>query len=491
MEGRVSDATCRLLIPTFSKPAVPDVPSFLWLPAELRNVIYEDLYELDDDIVIREWLYGGPIMKLSLPGRKLLFTCRQIYAETTALFYGRNTFLITTSSPPVGSTTESWLTRIGPLAQFVQYMVIDLLKETSSEMDVLPFLRCIWEKPGHKLRMRFVYTGQHDQCSFNAATVTNAVRLIAEDNYLDLKRYCPYPSLLSAIILNEDGSKGKARFYKYTPPPSFDVRTTYNPYLNFRIHDDTIEVASERLGFDSLMKHGTIRKKILDLAISTPILCTFDNEEFAYNISHPRSRPQLSGLISVNRAMSMRSMEIYERVPFIARAVTTQSKYAFTREFESFRGCYPWDSVGKLFANATHPRIIVLHFKLAEPMILGFLRFNATQLCENTPIWPGRTNVHIVLTREGQTRVKSFTFKLWDLKRIVDPIMTKLLKFYPRSDGWDYHYPDVWVNGRGIISEIREKTESGEEKDVAIEKDTRRHVKGKFRDGKKLEVYRD
>jgi hypothetical protein len=155
-----------------SVPANPDIPSFLDLPAEIRNWIYEFLFCHSNPLYLSEtgnksvtllkrWVdrnYGlkryvprapyndipaprwcasvSCLAPVSQPGLQLLQVCHQVHREAASLLYA-NDFCI---APKYGAhptycdttglymtrTTHSWLHQIGQHRFFVRKLVIDL-----------------------------------------------------------------------------------------------------------------------------------------------------------------------------------------------------------------------------------------------------------------------------------------------------------------------------------------------------------------------------
>lgn len=123
-----------------SKPAAPDIPSFLALPAELRNKIYHHL--CDRPSPIRLYFYQDPESNTPKPvvpyasnttiPTAFFLTCRQINAEASSLFYSTNTFLLNRTSkfatfarPCFVSALVKFFDTVGSRAGLVRSVVFD------------------------------------------------------------------------------------------------------------------------------------------------------------------------------------------------------------------------------------------------------------------------------------------------------------------------------------------------------------------------------
>ena len=79
---------------TISKPADSWRPSLLNLPGKIRNSIYELLFVQKQPIRLRPEIMDAVADSTLKFGVSLLFTCRQIHIEASALVYARNRFLL-------------------------------------------------------------------------------------------------------------------------------------------------------------------------------------------------------------------------------------------------------------------------------------------------------------------------------------------------------------------------------------------------------------
>ncbi|KAF2030525.1 hypothetical protein EK21DRAFT_111838 [Setomelanomma holmii] len=161
---------------TTSSPAIPDAPSFLTtLPPEIRNHVYEVLFKRDEPVLVHnkdayhakeperdKWMSTDDYMvdirrfekiyeeemdsadefrqvfHLELP---LLLTCRQIYHESSGVFYGCNVFMLSRALNRHDSDNDEshdeevygqldyapkWVSKLGSQVAFLRTVAIDI-----------------------------------------------------------------------------------------------------------------------------------------------------------------------------------------------------------------------------------------------------------------------------------------------------------------------------------------------------------------------------
>jgi len=122
------------------RPPVPNIPSFLTLPAELRNKIYHHICHRPSPI--RLYFYQDPKSNTPKPvvpyasnttiPTAFFLTCRQINAEASSVFYSTNTFLLNRTSkfatfarPCFVSAAVKFFDTVGSRAGLVRSVVFD------------------------------------------------------------------------------------------------------------------------------------------------------------------------------------------------------------------------------------------------------------------------------------------------------------------------------------------------------------------------------
>jgi hypothetical protein len=247
-----------------SSPADPSEVSLLTtLPPELRNQVYQWLFQYDDPVLIhnadsfheecqRPGLYG-PLMDFYSryeaevgtdkefrhdfhEGLALLSSCRQIHDEASGILYGGNTFVFSRvirrhDSHPWAlhnhkeyfqvNYTGEWLKKIG--SQFFRLKKIVINVDTmclwdgcghSEDIDFLPLLRLIWKQPEFLKVISFGNTGRilfddessdedtdRDERTNGALVLNNLLTTFAVDDVLDIRKYSFSAHLMIAVNL--------------------------------------------------------------------------------------------------------------------------------------------------------------------------------------------------------------------------------------------------------------------------------------------------
>ncbi|KAJ4401628.1 hypothetical protein N0V91_007800 [Didymella pomorum] len=197
-------AVAQLYAPVSAAPAGapvdPSKHSLITLPPELRNQIYEAVFqpattkrlELPID-VLKPQVPDAITVQLAVPGIKLLQTCKQINAEAAVYLNCKSKSSL--GEKPYQDVDEcvdgatDWLTCIGRNASFSPIVHIDLTAaEESSSVDVLPIISISPGKAGAEV-FNFLLKKPR----------TNA----------EIRRFLGWHRLLSAIICESNGKSVK------------------------------------------------------------------------------------------------------------------------------------------------------------------------------------------------------------------------------------------------------------------------------------------
>jgi hypothetical protein len=202
---------------TTSSPANPGAPSLLiTLPPEIRNMVYEYLFQRDEPILIHnteafhmtepdkaDWGEDPVYLRLTNEfyegfddeigqdeefrydfhqGIALLLSCRQLYHEAAGVLYSNNTFMISRvldrhdDCEDYGHDYENyiqvayaprWLTSLGSQAALLKDVVIDVdaMCPPTCEwclwrIDILPLVRLLWASPELRDIVTFGHSGR-------------------------------------------------------------------------------------------------------------------------------------------------------------------------------------------------------------------------------------------------------------------------------------------------------------------------------------------
>jgi hypothetical protein len=119
----------------------------LQYPPEIRNMIYETLFQLEDAIEL-EFDPAHRRLNSLVPCVALLATCRQIWEEASGFLYSRNTFLYVWD---LEYYFKVWIKRIGDNLALLRGIHINLGWDEDDyrhcELDVEFILRELWRQP--------------------------------------------------------------------------------------------------------------------------------------------------------------------------------------------------------------------------------------------------------------------------------------------------------------------------------------------------------
>ncbi|KAH7086169.1 hypothetical protein FB567DRAFT_593121 [Paraphoma chrysanthemicola] len=248
-----------------SRAADPTLPSILTtLPPELRNRIYDFLYQRADPVLIHDSAAcrkqiastsrhtqsqtedeSGPSADrtLSLKGRPLgscfghgfndcmglLVTCRQIYHEAAGVLYKSNSFLFSCvweycdpdSYTPISSAL-TWIASIGSHVSMVSTILIDAdgiclcpcPLAVSMNVSLLQLLRIMWKDSGTRMKISFKHTGRVlevkppyslprsiQSSPCRTTFLHNLLEALGTQDMLELKRYAKFDRLMNSITV--------------------------------------------------------------------------------------------------------------------------------------------------------------------------------------------------------------------------------------------------------------------------------------------------
>ena len=219
----------RAVLETHSLPADSSARSFISLPSEIRNQIYDLLYVFDEQLFVWDTsaCWGGVTSEVA-QNLGLLFSCRQVYWEAASVLYQRNHFFV--SSWYEQAYFKRWSEQLCPRAQFLRHVTIDYAALSSEleedhgptwvvALDLLPLLRLLWTESGAMLQVSIETSSYND----TPAIFNNAFRSIAQEDQLNLRRYS---NLLASVILRVEGTMGTVTFASTTPEAN--VRSTFS-----------------------------------------------------------------------------------------------------------------------------------------------------------------------------------------------------------------------------------------------------------------------
>ncbi|KAF2737131.1 hypothetical protein EJ04DRAFT_521355 [Polyplosphaeria fusca] len=470
-----------------SSPANAAKPSYLTLPAEIRNTIYELLFKRE-----------GPIFPVNPPFHEhlerelqprdendysdsplpqphnlcsaltLLSSCRQIYCEAVGILYGQNTFVVCWLRGGDHSVTNlvawaaRWIMDLGTQTDHLQNVSVDIGQwcdeicecEYYNEewyINLLPLLRVISVYPFLSGKIRFQSSARCSQLVI--ATLTKVLVTLVESDDLNIARYFRFNRLLRKVEVTSDATRG---WVEYGSPND----TTGLDQI-FQICDSgDIIVEPKRQPLSPYGLGSGILDAILSHALKPPGGVCFDLDKgitSAVSIS----------LCAVNKYLRDRaSTYFWDSNTFICSMDTSESRTSF-RNFSSFsqwpQGCLPGirrssssaGCIGLLRDRMRVPPIFALNFKLRCRVELHRLRIDIIEFLVHTSWVEGTSTIRIKSSHMAEGAVvseqqHSMTFR--NLRKNILLFLVAMVSLSPEK--LNERCPNITINGLGHVVEV-------------------------------------
>ena len=145
-----------------SPPTTNQTSPLLRCPPEIRNAIYDALFQFDDPLELQS-LYrernGEYSFNLPIGGINLLTVCQQTKKEASGILYSRNAFMVSCDM----CLLEDWLIALGNNKTLLRQILLNLGDDTDyipAQMDVRLILRELWLQPKATIEFTCVYRTQ-------------------------------------------------------------------------------------------------------------------------------------------------------------------------------------------------------------------------------------------------------------------------------------------------------------------------------------------
>ncbi|KAI4640461.1 hypothetical protein J4E93_008667 [Alternaria ventricosa] len=492
-----------------SKRENSDKHSFLELPGEIRNQIYEYFVKSPSPLDVR---YHGincwtTTLYLRLNGEvripiNIFLSCRKLYHEAASAFYGNNTF--TLKPDDAGETNHSYIeiasifiTRLGSQAPWLSKLELDVscLKGYEDHscyegngsafpsikwkwddiFEVMPLLRAIWSR-NLKVLVSFNKVVDDSPQGFILRTTcdTTAMTVVFQSicqGQLQLQRYGQH---LRAVALKRDGSGGVLCWGTTQPPPG----PYYGPTRRFQANPDYL---TDFIAEDNGSRLKLVTKRSTPLTLLT--LPESLQQRIYSMVVHPVEGTSIDldhdtkfrcGLVHVNRHFydTWRDRFIFGN-KFILTMTTRQMHTTFD-DFDNLRTflrktyqCISSYSPGKpdtitaqiVTPDKTHQQpgpSYILRFETDSAVSLADVRINVLPfIMETSTTQATNTVMFQIWTRPStdapSTLITSHTMTIHKLRlNIVLAIMTHVYSD-PRNLHSDNELPDFYINGFGEV----------------------------------------
>ncbi|KAF7578606.1 WD40 repeat protein [Pyrenophora tritici-repentis] len=474
-----------------SKPHDPNAKSFLTLPAELRNRIYDLLFESKERMRVifskthksEDEITGTHFRSKTGSAVALFSTYKKILKEAAPVLYTRNTFILSQEKAPmlrIGSHKkvgavgpfQTWISTIGSNAQLLRHVTLDVYATCYDEnyfyprwsgqidetgvLDVLGILQVLWSAD-LTLEMSFIVaTCLSDSSwdrSYNVAAMTRNFHALRDDQ-LNLRRYLP---LLDAVHLNLNGSGGLILWYTSANHASEDKypQIWHEPTYTSKIvsgDDDANRLSIiERKSPMTLMglPHYLLTKIWSDVILPPEgITVDLDTETHFKNeatYTNRRLYKEWRGLFLNLNPLTAKMTTSTVRSDF---SNFTKLRQLLRTAFSSTNSTYT-DSTLQLQAGFE----MILDFRLGQLAALEDLRVSVLILVLESCHVPANSTIRIRLWRLDSVYVTDqVVIGLEQLRRKVVAALEEFVKSDTHKAA-----PEIWINADGQVVEVVEK----------------------------------
>jgi len=489
---------------TLSASAKPGAVSFLTLPGEVRNQVYELLVPTNEEIEITSRASHPPaayvvytFRSTSLLFRKakcvpLISSCRQIYHELLSLLLSSNTWFLLGGSDPEATNLAAWMGILGSSTTMLRKVVINLAVKPCNQayeiryMDAVEMfnivklgglVKALWADCDAKFRIELDVSDDMNHYNYRSlyyrwprarvihAVLSNVLQALREDS-LHLKRY---ESQIRDIFVSLDSLEGYVEF-SYISPDCHSLRNTSGRW--FSIADN-----GTALSFLPTKKPGLMAlPESLKERIFVSITFTSPDDQDPGNLECPTYPPvcydldlgTVEGATPILTALNSALRSRY-RTKFWLRnrhLIKMRSGFLHTdfNRFNKLRkflciastSSRPWDMGRRFDASQAleHPYVeFLLEFRLQDATSLGNLRINMLDFLRVTSYCTGFSpSITFRVTNEDGSTQSQASISLDRLREFATVALTEFDLTFP----WNRlkPCPNIWVNGYGCIVQV-------------------------------------
>ncbi|KAI4615846.1 hypothetical protein J4E80_006265 [Alternaria sp. BMP 0032] len=450
--------------PPVSHPIDPNAPSFLNLPGEVRNAIYEALFIHEYPIQIhakninRLGYHSGYRSDSIISGTALLQSCCQIQHEATGVLYARNVFRLRL---PEDADERSgtiwamdWLRIIGKQASSLRVIQLDVnnLLDADETLEVLPILEYTWKLEHKEMNVLFVappevhssmlyFQSNREWSASHMAKINESLSTLTADPSNLLRKYW-ISKMLLRVGLDTDESKV---YVSYRHNDSGGGNWMTKGRMSISDEGELRVIPPNRnTDFCDLMSIYSVRKRLFDLFQPPGVELTFD-------LAHQTTNSNLRSLAGLNRWLRHEAISEVCDINSTFNSVTSTPKYNFATELERFTA----------IRLRGRPRYFHLYFDLPKHSTLEDVRFDALLLLSAMDSVNRKVHLEIEVRHpvDSETPNHCFTLSLDQLKVGVLLFIYDFLKTYPNRA--DLPCPTIWTNGFGQAKEASWQNELG------------------------------
>ena len=493
---------------TLSASANPGALSFLSLPGEVRNRVYELLVPTNEEIEITRRARDTPTSVVSslrsnfLLSRKakcvsLFSSCRQIYHESISLLLSSNTWVLSVGDnwyATEATNLVAWMEILGSSATMLRKVIINLIvipDNRSHEIvygdtvEIFQFVRlgnlakALWADRDAKFKIELAMYDRTNDYEYlplksrwrhgkiSHAVVSNVLQALGEDS-LHLKRY---GRQIHDILVSLDSSEGYVHF-NYVSPDCSRIGNACGRWFSIADNGTTLSfLPTKRPALMALPKRA--KEQIFDSITFMPPAHRHSRNPDCTNNPYPQvchdlalgtvegATPILAALNSALRSQYRRQFwhSNYHLIKMRSRVLRTDfNRSNKLRKFlciasTSYR---PWN-MGDRFCDVEdllHLSVeLLLEFHLQDATTLNNLRINMLDFLRVTS-YCNQISPRItfrITNEDGSTQSQASI----RLNRLREFAIVALIEFDLTFPGNKLKpCPNIWINGYGRIIQV-------------------------------------
>ena len=424
------------------------VTPFTEWPPEIRNAIYEELFQFSSPIILDCPSGTDKLIQYPIAGISLLAVCRQVYSEASGILYTRNRFC---TSIYCTASLYKWIECHGHGRKFSMTILVDLgtmtaYERNANDVGVYYILQSMWQKRSPNIRFLLVHGDneimQHSKVFAIAPQQTRMLEALAPAVAPQLKAIMSSERTLRTATMKRDGSQ--VSFYLWTSShhsivdsPALEYRISENGQL---LRSDTMRSRGHLNSLMGLQELGPMMNRISELLMYPTKRIVYDLTKMTVS----RAPPPLSYVNRYFRVLFWNNSRLSDKGMQPEVHMTTQNR---REDFACFRQLGHW--INTVGPQRGHGKLksISLKFQLDGILALENIRIEVTDLIFHTLALFPETPIHILLSDNSGAPIPSAraTSTMYRLRRSLLVFLAELLNSQPRLQ--HEACPKIWANG--------------------------------------------
>lgn len=434
------------------------VTPFLDRPAEIRNAIYETLFQHDEPVVLvvkPETRMKRRLMRRAIFNRELLYTCKQIFLEASSIIYANNTWLVTfgpgrhTYNCSLLHKVGEWLARIGTTRNLLRRIEIEISTDfrhctSHDSLNILALTRHaipLQRQQSPKLSVKFIpgrfqpLSDSRSEPTFNYESISQAFDNLTPAIPWDLQVYLRCRRSLSSVRITGNGTgievKLRTRMHNEIP------RVVYEMSEDRQLR--RVPALKRLVDLHRILEIFSIRQNILDRI-------THSEETITYDLNRHTTSYALGGAFRVDRRVRAAAIGSFSGNNF---AIKLTDPHQYDEDFDrlyNFLWCYY--PVRGVWARAYESACLLIEINLGEEEGLHDVRFKAIEFAETTRNLLEGVEVYVQLVGADSPLGKQVSRKsLGCMRDQLLQFFILLIDIFPDRHLWPC--PTIWMDYQG------------------------------------------